>query len=138
MNAAEEVTNVSIAKGLASAGTLVRQYFPSASISFSPWRDDPNTQFWYEEESLDLALHFPGWTPKLQCRSLLIQLKIVKDEPRDLPRLIGVIMRGITFEGERWKLVTAGDWTITGSHLPQPLVIDHLRAISRDLFALFL
>ncbi len=137
MNAADQVTSLGFAKALASAGNLIKEYFPAASINFSPWRDDIQTELWFEEESLDLALHFPGWSPRLQCRSLLIQLRVVKDDPRDLPRLLGVIMRGITFSGERWRLVTIGDWQPTGSHLPQEVVMDQLHAICRELFVLF-
>jgi len=27
-------------------------------------------------------------------------------------------MRGMTFEGERWRLATVGDWLPAGPHLP--------------------
>ena len=137
MNAADQVTSLGLAQALAAAGTLVKDYFPAASINFSPWRDDTQTELWFEEESLDLAFHFPGWSPRLQCRSLLIQLRVVKDSSSDLPRLLGVIMRGITFSGERWRLATVGDWQLTGSHLPQPDVIKQLQCLCRDFFALF-
>ncbi|KGG14636.1 MULTISPECIES: hypothetical protein [unclassified Prochlorococcus] len=137
MNAANEVRTIVFAQTLASAGTLVKKYFPAASINFSPWREDPDTEFWFDEDSLDLAFYFPGWTPSLQCRSLLIQLKVRKDNSMDLPRLLGVIIRGISFDGERWRLSTLGDWKPTGSHLPQPLIRDQLHSLCRDLFTLF-
>ena len=60
MNSSEQVTNVLVAKALASAGTLVKNEFPLASVDFSPWRDDPLTKLWHEENSLDLSLNFPG------------------------------------------------------------------------------
>ena len=137
MNASDQVTSIGFAKALASAGTLAKNYFPSASINFSPWRDDHFTKLWHEEDSLDLSLHFPGWSPKYQCRSLLIQLRVVNDHSKELPRLLGVIMRGLTFEGERWRFSTVGDWQITGSHLPQKVVVDQLHSICRNLFILF-
>ena len=137
MNASEQVTNLNFAKAIASIGPLVKNYFPSASINFSPWRDDFYTKEWFEEESLDLAFYFPGWSPKFQCRSLLIQLRVVKEHSRELPRLLGVIIRGITFHGESWRLVTVDDWKVSGSHLPQKAVMDYLHAICRDLFILF-
>ncbi len=137
MNAVDYVSSVGFAQTLASVGNIVQNYFPMASINFSPWRDDPYTKLWCEEESLDLSLNFPGWSPKLQCRSLLIQLRVTKDKSKDLPHLLGVIIRGITFDGERWRLVTIGDWEPTGSHLPQPIVMDQLHSICRDLFILF-
>ncbi|AAQ00795.1 MULTISPECIES: hypothetical protein [Prochlorococcus] len=138
MNAADHATNLWSIQALASTGSLLKNYFPVASINFSPWREDCSTKLWFEEDSLDLALHFPGWSPRLQCRSLLIQLRVVKDQPRELPRLLGVIMRGVTFDGERWRLATVGDWQPTGSHLPQQLVVmNQLHSICRDLFLLF-
>ena len=76
LNAGEAVDSVALAQALASAVTLVRQRFPAARVNLSPWRDDPQTRRWQETESLDLAFHFPGWSPRLECRSLLMQLRL--------------------------------------------------------------
>ncbi len=137
MNAANQVQSVDIAKTLASIGTLVRNYFPAAALNLSPWRDDPQTRFWVGEETLDLAFHFPGWTPKLQCRSFLIQLKVSKDANSSLPQLLGILIRGMTFDGERWRLATIGDWEPRGSHLPNSLEVKQLQSICRGVFELF-
>jgi hypothetical protein len=48
-----------------------------------------------------------------------------------------VTIRGLTYESERWRLATLGDWQPTGSHLPQPAVVEALQAFCRSLFALF-
>ncbi|MEX1324244.1 MAG: hypothetical protein AB1Z21_08675, partial [Synechococcaceae cyanobacterium] len=53
------------------------------------------------------------------------------------PRLIGVLIRGLTYESERWRLATMGDWQASGSHLPEPAVVGKLRQVCRDLFELF-
>ncbi len=138
MNAAEQVNSVAFAHALASSITLVRQQFPSAFVNLSPWRDDPETRRWCQEETMDLAFHFPGWSPKLQCRSLLLQLIMNQTgDTTTLPHLLGVLIRGMTFDGERWRLATLGDWQPTGQHLPAPGQIDQLHSICRDLFALF-
>ena len=118
LNAAEQVENIDYVEVLASSGNLLKNYFPGASINFSPWREDPNTRLWFEEDSLDLAIHFPGWTPRLQCRSLLIQLRVIKAQTDMSPRLLGVIMRGVTFHGESWRLATAVSYT----HLTLPTI----------------
>ena len=115
----------------------MKHYFPGASIDFSPWREDPNTRLWYEDDSLDLAIVFPGWSSKLQCRSILIQLRVLKDHSKEAPRLLGVILRGVTFHGERWRLATIGDWKLTGSNLPHSSAQKQLQSLCRDLFALF-
>ena len=46
-------------------------------------------------------------------------------------------MRGMTYDGERWRLVTMNDWQPEGSHLPQPEQVQQLRGICRELFDLF-
>ncbi len=137
MNAADQVQSVAWAHALALSVTLVRQHFPEASPNLTPWRDDPETRRWLQPETIDLAFHFPGWSPRLQCRSLLMQLTIRKLDVSYRPRLLGVLIRGMTFDGERWRLVTVGDWQPTGSHLPQLAQLDQLHTICRDLFDLF-
>ena len=137
LNAGESVASVDQMQTLASVGTLVRHHFPAAQVNLAPWQDDPQTRRWSESESLDLAFHFPGWTPRLQCRSLLLQLRVQpRDESHDL-HLLGVLIRGMTFDGERWRLATVGSWDPEGPHLPQPETVDQLRQICRELFDLF-
>ena len=51
-----------------------------------------------------------------------------------MPQLIGILIRGMTFDGERWRLATIGDWAPTGSHLPQPLEVNYLKSMCRDFF----
>ena len=110
LNAGESVASVHQMKTLASVVTLVRHHFPEAQVNLAPWQDDPQTRLWSEPESLDLAFHFPGWTPRLQCRSLLFQLRVQpRAEAHDL-KLLGVLIRGMTYDGERWRLATVGSW----------------------------
>ena len=137
MNAGESVESVDQAQVLASVVTLVRHHFPAAQPNLTPWRDDPQTRRWSEPESLDLAFHFPGWSPRLQCRSLLLQLRVQPRTEVGGLQLLGVLMRGMTFDGERWRLATMGDWQPEGTHLPQPEQAEQLRGICRDLFDLF-
>ena len=60
VNAGESVHSVARMRALASTITLVRRQFPAAQANLSPWRDDPQTRQWSEEESLDFSFHFPG------------------------------------------------------------------------------
>ena len=106
MNAGESVHSVARMRALASTITLVRRQFPAAQANLTPWRDDPQTRQWTETESLDLSFHFPGWSPRLECRSLLMQLRVSAERDDDQMRLLGVLMRGMTYDGERWRLAT--------------------------------
>jgi hypothetical protein len=137
VNAGESVQSVARVRALASTITLVRHQFPAAQANLSPWRDDPQTRQWSEEESLDLSFHFPGWSPRLECRSLLMQLRISAERGDEQLRLLGVLMRGMTYDGERWRLATVGEWLPEGPHLPQQQQVKQLQQICRELFELF-
>ena len=143
MNAADQARSLELTQAIATAVTLFRARFPAARANLTPWRDDPLTRAFDERELLDLSFHFPGWSPRLQCRSLLVQLRLERppagSEEAALPRLLGVLIRGLTYEStsERWRLATVGDWQASGSHLPQPEVEMELREFCRELFVLF-
>ncbi len=140
MNASEQARSVELAQAIASVVLLFRGIFPDARANLTPWRDDPLTRQFDERESLDLSFHFPGWSPRLECRSLLVQLRL-EHPPRGAqggrPRLLGVLLRGLTYESERWRLATVGDWLPSGSHLPSAAVVADLQRLCRELFTLF-
>ncbi len=138
MNAADQARSLELAQAIASVVRLLRAHFPDARANLTPWRDDPLTREFAERESLDISFHFPGWSPRTQCRSFLVQLRLNQAPGASArPRLLGVLIRGLTYESERWRLATVGDWQPSGSHLPQPAVVSELQAFCRELFDLF-
>ena len=66
-----------------------------------------------------------------------MQLRISSERGDEQLRLLGVLMRGMTYDGERWRLATVGDWLPEGSHLPQQQQVMQLQQICRELFELF-
>ena len=137
MNAADQARNLELAQAIASVAALCRRHFPDARANLTPWRDDPQTRAWAEQESLDLSLHFPGWNPRNQCRSMLVQLRLATVPDSGRPRLLGVTIRGLTYDSERWRLATVGDWQPSGTHPPSPVVVDRLQLVCRELFDVF-
>ena len=137
VNASESVRSVAQVRAVASIVTLVREQFPAVQLNLRPWRDDAQTRQWDEPESLDFSFHFPGWSPRLQCRSLLLQLRFQNNESDEVLKLLGVLVRGMTYDSERWRLATVGDWSLEGSHPPQAEQAAQLRQMCRDLFLLF-
>ncbi|MFM1800376.1 MAG: hypothetical protein RLZZ117_2654 [Cyanobacteriota bacterium] len=140
MNASDQARSVELAQAIASVVLLFRGTFPDARANLTPWRDDPLTRQFDERESVDLSFHFPGWSPRLECRSLLVQLRLERPprgERGGRPRLLGVLLRGLTYESERWRLATVGDWRPSGSHLPCATVVADLQGLCRELFTLF-
>ena len=137
MNASDQAQSLDAAQAIASVAALFRGHFPDARANLSPWRDDPLTREFAQAESLDLSFHFPGWSPRLECRSLLVQLQLESAPAGGRPRLLGVLIRGLTYESERWRLATMGDWQPSGSHRPHPAVTGALQQFCRELFGLF-
>ena len=123
MNASSNVSNLEIANKVASTAALFRQYFPDASVNFSPW-DKSDDKEWMD--TLDFSFHFPGWSPSIECRAVLLQLRIEENCENGVPKLLGIIMRGMIIPAERWRVATIGEWEMTGTHLPEEKQKDNL------------
>ena len=89
------------------------------------------------QDTIDFAFHFPGWSPLIECRAILLQLRIENDNNGRVPKLLGVIMRGMIVPSERWRVATIGDWEMTGTHLPQKKQKDNLFLVCKELYKLF-
>ncbi len=136
MNASSNVRNVAIANKIASTAALFRKYFPDASVNFSPWENSNNESM---QDTIDFAFHFPGWSPLIECRAILLQLRIENENDNNnrVPKLLGIIMRGMIVPSERWRVATVGKWEMTGSHLPQKKQKDNLFLVCKELYKLF-
>ena len=136
MNASSNVSNVEIANKIASTAALFRKYFPDASVNFSPWENSNNETM---SDTIDFAFHFPGWSPLIECRAILLQLRIENEKNNNnrVPKLLGIIMRGMIVPSERWRVATVGEWEMTGSHLPQKKQKDNLFMVCKELYKLF-
>ena len=134
MNASANVRNLDIANKIASTATLFRRYFPEAKVDFSPW-DNSNQNEWLD--TLDFSFHFPGWSPCMECRAILLQLSIDNNDQEGDPKLLGIVIRGMILAKERWRVATVGEWELTGSHLPQKVQKDNLFQVCKELYKLF-
>ena len=134
MNASSNVSNVEIANKIASTAALFRKYFPDASVNFSPWDNLCDNE---KLDTLDFSFHFPGWSPLIECRAILLQLRIEKVQNNGVPKLLGIIMRGMIVPSERWRVATIGNWEMTGTHLPQKEQKDNLFLVCKELYKLF-
>ena len=134
MNASSNVSNFEIANKVASTATLFRKYFTDASVNFSPW---DNSNDGAKLDTLDFAFHFPGWSPLIECRAIILQLRIENANDNRVPKLLGIIMRGMIIPSERWRVATIGEWEMTGTHLPQKEQKDNLFLVCKELYKLF-
>ena len=79
--------------------------------------------------------------PLIECRAILLQLRIENEnnniDNNRVPKLLGIIMRGMILPSERWRVATVGEWEMTGSHLPQKEQKDNLLLVCKELYNLF-
>lgn len=134
MNASSNARNILLANKIACTASLFRKYFPDAIVNFSPW-DCNNDQELFD--TIDFSFHFPGWSPTIECRAILLQLRVETNQESGVPRLLGIIMRGMIIPQERWRVATIGDWEMTGTHLPQQAQKDNLFLVCKELYKLF-
>lgn len=135
MNAAEQAKDLELTTKIAAIANLFKVEFPDAKADLTPWRSDPNTQEWVDPDSIDLGFHFPGWSPRLQGRSILVLVRFHGE--REERRLIGVEVASFNHRGEAWRFSTVDRWHIEGPDLPYGDVTEKLKVFCRQIFELF-
>ncbi len=154
MNAAEQATDVQLASKIAAVVNLFKTHFPDARADLKPWANDPDTRARIDPDSIDIGFHWPGWSPRFQSRSMLVQLRFFDgvafeadpeapsleaqtQDSKTALRLIGLEVLGFTYNGEQWRLSTVADWTIVGDKTPVDDVIQSIKTFCRQVFELF-
>ncbi len=137
MNAAEQATSFNLAAKIASVVTLFKAQFPDARADLKPWLNEPETLELVDPDSIDIGFHLPGWSPRFQGRSLLVQIRFYRDPSDGQQRLIGLETAAFNHEGEAWRLSTIDRWQIEGSYRPAAEVSDRLQEFCRQVFKLF-
>tara|TARA_B100000945_G_scaffold109104_2_gene86501 strand:+ start:838 stop:1269 length:432 start_codon:yes stop_codon:yes gene_type:complete len=134
MNASSNVRSLVIANKIASTASLFLKYFPDAKVNFSPWDNSYQNDLF---DTLDFSFHFPGWRPSLECKAILLQLRMDNNDQNGMPILLGIVMKGMLLPKERWRVATIGKWEITGSYVPEKVQKDNLFLVCKELYKLF-
>jgi hypothetical protein len=137
VNAAERALGVGIATKIASVVNLFRAEFPDAKADLKPWRYDADTAEWVDPDSIDIGFHLPGWSPRFQSRSMLVQIRFFMDPLEQVQKFIGIETAGFNHEGEAWRLSTIAQWQLVGNYEPAKDVCDRLKRFSEKAFELF-
>ncbi|MBE9117547.1 hypothetical protein IQ249_16740 [Lusitaniella coriacea LEGE 07157] len=137
MNAAEQAKGIQIATKIAAVVNLFRSEFPDAKADLKPWRNDPDTREWVDPDSIDIGFHFPGWSPRFQGRSILVQIRFYQDPVEQQERLIGLETAAFNHQGEAWRLSTVENWQIVGNYQPATDVAEKIKHFCRQVFELF-
>lgn len=137
MNASEQAKSLDLASKIASTINLFKTEFPDAKADLQPWRNDVDTRSHLDPHSIDIGFHFPGWSPRLQVRSILVQIRFYRDPATEEWRLIGIETAGFNHQGQAWRLSTIANWQLEGDYLPVPEIAQKLKHFSRQVFMLF-
>ncbi|QKD83311.1 hypothetical protein HPC62_14890 [Thermoleptolyngbya sichuanensis A183] len=146
MNAAEQAKGLELAAKIAAAVNLFKSYFPDAQADLKPWANDPGTRELVDPDSIDIGFHLPGWSPRFQARSILVQIRLFEDEAAaesgegaiaQTRRVIGLEAVGLTHQGEQWRLSTVGEWRVLGTQQPVEEIQTRLRSFCTQVYELF-
>lgn len=137
MNASEQAKGLQITTKIAAIVNLFKQYFPDGKADLNPWHNDPDTINLVDPDSIDIAFHFPGWSRKIQSRSILLQIRFHQDSVDKQQRLIGIETAGFNHTGEVWRLSTVDNWQLEGRSLPTEEIREKLKQFCREIFQLF-
>lgn len=137
MNASEQANGFNVATKIAAIVNLFKSQFPDAKADLNPWRNDPDTQDLVDPHSIDIGFHFPGWSRRFQCRSILVQIRFHLDAVEQTKRLIGIETVGFNHQGEAWRLSTIESWQLVGKYLPVAEVEEKLKYFCRQVFEMF-
>ncbi len=137
MNATEQARNIELAVKIASVVNLFKSEFPDGKADLKPWHNDPETLGLVDPDSIDIGFHFPGWSRKLQSRSILVQIRFYQDPITKEKRAIGVESAGFDSRGQQWRLSTVENWNIEGQVKPIPEITEKLKRFCRQIFEIF-
>lgn len=147
MNAAEQAKGLELAAKIAAAVNLFKSYFPDARADLKPWANDPSTRELVDPDSIDIGFHLPGWSPRFQARSILVQIRLFEDADgigdagegsvAQTRRVIGLEAVGLTHQGEQWRLSTVGEWRVLGTQQPVEEIQTRLRSFCTQVYELF-
>lgn len=137
MNASERAIGLNFTTKIATVVNLFKTEFPDVKADLKPWLNDPDTLDLVDPDSLDIGFHFPGWSPRYQSRSILVQIRFYHDQLEDTYRLIGVDTMGFNHQGQAWRFSTVDQWQCEGKYQPYPDVSDKLKRFSLKVFEIF-
>ena len=137
MNASEQARGLELTTKIAAIVNLFKAQFPDAKADLQPWRNDPETQEWVDPNSIDIGFHLPGWSPRFQSRSILVQIRLHTDPVDESQRLIGLETIGFNHQGQAWRLSTVDQWQLVGNYLPTSDVSERLKYFCRQVFEVF-
>ena len=144
MNAAEQARSIEYATKIAATVGAFKGQLPDLRSDLKPWANDPVTRELVDPDSIDIGFHFPGFSRSFNCRSLLVQIRLLTMEEKDMAhamadmvKVVGVEVVGFNHLGEQWHLSTINDWQFEGIAPPQTTAGEKIKTCCRQVFQVF-
>jgi hypothetical protein len=137
MNAQEQALSLETTSKIATIVNLFNQSFPDGKADLKPWLNDSDTRELIDPDSIDIGFHFPGWSPRLQSRSILTQIRFYEDPETGYRRPIGVELMGMTNAGRQWRFSTIHNWAFEGEKLPRAITQEQLKSFCLRILEVF-
>jgi hypothetical protein len=137
VNAAEQATSLEVASKIATVVNLFKAAFPDAKADLKPWLNDPQSRELMDPDSIDIGFHLPGWSPRFQSRSILVQIRFYADSLDNTRRAIGIEVAGFTHLGKQWQFSTVGSWHFEGTVEPAADIAVKFKDFARLVLDLF-
>ncbi len=135
LNAAEQAKDFRIASKIAAVVNLFKTEFPDLRSDLKPWTDDVETREMLDPDSIDISFHFPGYSFRCHCRSILVQIRFHAVDA-DV-RAIGLEAAGFSGLGRLWRLSTVERWHFVGRKEPVPEMQERLKGCCREAIDIF-
>jgi hypothetical protein len=137
VNASEQAVGLEVATKIAAVVNLFKIEFPDAKADLKPWANDPDTRQLVDPDSIDIGFHLPGWSRRLQSRSMLVQIRFYDEPEAAAKRAIGLEVVGFTHSGEQWRMSTIESWRFEGENQPVADMKEKLKGVCRQMLELF-
>jgi len=137
VNAAEQAKGLEVTTKIAAVVNLFKSRFPDVRADLKPWANDPDTRKLVDPDSIDIGFHLPGWSPRFQGRSLLMQIRFHNDPVTESRWVIGIEVVGFSHQGEQWRLSTIDHWQVMGTKQPAQDIKENLKHVCCQIFELF-
>ncbi|MGF1541703.1 MAG: hypothetical protein ACFCU5_14845 [Pleurocapsa sp.] len=137
MNAFEQAKSLIMISKIEAIVYLFKSEFPDSLADLKPWIKNAETEKFEDTNSIDIGFHFPQLNFPCQCRSILMQVRLDREEKNKEFKLIGIELSGYETSHQLWTFSTIGNWQFLGAFPPTIRTQEKLKKVCSQIIKLF-
>lgn len=137
MNAFEQAKSLIMISKIEAISYLFKSEFPDILADLKPWSKNTETKKFEDTNSIDIGFHFSQLNFPCQCRSILVQVRLDRQEKNKEFKLIGIELSGYETSHQLWKFSTIGNWQFSGDFPPTIRTQEKLKQVCYQIIKLF-